>query len=252
MTWLTALLPVNDGVAGRPPSPRVSTAPARPATQEQGTRHGGLPLASVLGQPSTTPTTTGAVPVRLGLVMSDSALLGTSDQPAHPHNYGPIPAERAREIVAAAPTEDEQAGSAGSTPVPPPASSSPRTRTTDSSRPRSAASSGSATALRRRGATPRTPTLTIPMTRPGAATALATPRASARPATTPNSPCMAGSTCTGRHREPRHRDHAPDRSRLPVPSTRHRHGAASDGTGPAHRLRPRGLTCVHLAWWEVD
>ena len=45
--------------------------------------------------------------VTLGLVMSDSALFGTSDEPAHIDGYGPIPAELAREIVAGAVLADE-------------------------------------------------------------------------------------------------------------------------------------------------
>ena len=60
-------------------------------------------VASVLG------TTAQAAPgLDLGLVMTDSALLGDSDEPAHLTGYGPIPAELAREIVAGACDRDEQ------------------------------------------------------------------------------------------------------------------------------------------------
>ena len=112
MTWLTALLPVKDGVAVLAALIRVSDS-ARSAgdPRSKGQVMADSLVASVLGQPfttPTTPTTTAAVPVRLGLVMSDSALLGTSDEPAHLDDYGPIPAELAREIVAAALTDDEQ------------------------------------------------------------------------------------------------------------------------------------------------
>ena len=34
--------------------------------------------------------------------MTDAALFGTSEEPAHVEGYGPIPAELAREIVAGA------------------------------------------------------------------------------------------------------------------------------------------------------
>ena len=38
--------------------------------------------------------------VELGLVMSDGALFGESDEPAHLDTFGPVPAELAREVVA--------------------------------------------------------------------------------------------------------------------------------------------------------
>ncbi len=46
--------------------------------------------------------------VELGLVMSDAALFGVSDDPARLEDFGPIPAELAREIVAGACTRDEE------------------------------------------------------------------------------------------------------------------------------------------------
>jgi hypothetical protein len=48
------------------------------------------------------------VGVELGLVMTDQALFGISDEPAHLDGYGPIPAELAREIVAGACTRPEK------------------------------------------------------------------------------------------------------------------------------------------------
>ena len=39
--------------------------------------------------------------------MTDTALFGTSDEPAHLDGYGPIPAELAREIVAGACSRSE-------------------------------------------------------------------------------------------------------------------------------------------------
>jgi len=40
--------------------------------------------------------------------MTDTALFGTSDEPAHVEGYGPVPAELAREIVAGACSSSEQ------------------------------------------------------------------------------------------------------------------------------------------------
>ena len=53
------------------------------------------------------PTDTRAQPsagigISLGLVMTDRALFGTSDEPAHLDGFGPIPAELARELMAGA------------------------------------------------------------------------------------------------------------------------------------------------------
>ncbi len=256
MTWLTALLPVKDGVAVLAALTRVSDS-ARSAgdSRSKGQVMADSLVASVLGQPSTTPTTTAAVPVRLGLVMSDSALLGTSDEPAHLDDYGPIPAELAREIVAGALTDDEQVWVRR-------LYTSPTTGelvTMDSHQRLFPATLSRFVRLRDRAC--RTPWCDAPIRHTDHPEDHA-PRRSHQRSQRPGplrglqlrqaGPRMAGSTRTGRHREPRHRDHPPDRSRLPVPSTRHRHGAASDGTGPAHRLRPRRLTCAHLAWWEVD
>ena len=46
--------------------------------------------------------------VNLGLVMTDQALFGTSEEPAHLEDFGPIPAELAREIIAGACGRGEQ------------------------------------------------------------------------------------------------------------------------------------------------
>ena len=122
MTWLTALLPVKDGVA-------VKAALARQAASGQAAGDprswGQLEadtlvdsvLAAAAGRdddvtrwdsgPSTAPAPRASVPVSLGLVMSDQALFGTSDEPAYVEGYGPVPAELAREIVAGACTRDE-------------------------------------------------------------------------------------------------------------------------------------------------
>jgi hypothetical protein len=122
MTWLTALLPVKDGVGVYAALSR--TADTTRAGDDQRTRGQVMAdtlVGSVLGaaarrdedvtrweQPAsasdTAPTGAG---VALGLVMSDAALFGTSDDPAHVDGYGPIPAELAREIVASAVGSEE-------------------------------------------------------------------------------------------------------------------------------------------------
>jgi hypothetical protein len=61
-------------------------------------------VASVLGAHGAS---AGGPGVEVGLVMSDAALFGESEDPAHLDGYGPIPAELAREIVAGACTHDE-------------------------------------------------------------------------------------------------------------------------------------------------
>ncbi len=109
MTWLTALLPVKDGVAVLAALARASvSARATGDPRGKGQVMADTLVASVLSGSGTASATTPAVPVRLGLVMSDTALLGTSDEPAHLDDFGPIPAELAREIVADALNRAEQ------------------------------------------------------------------------------------------------------------------------------------------------
>ena len=122
MVWFTALLPVKAGVALWATLTRAADAARAagdPRTRGQVitdtlvdtvTTHA-APTSSTSwhGQP-TSPSTDAAVGpgVRLGLVMTDAALFGTSEDPAHLEGYGPIPAELAREITAEALTEGEK------------------------------------------------------------------------------------------------------------------------------------------------
>jgi hypothetical protein len=104
MTWLTALLPVKDGVAVY----ATLTREADRARADGDERSRGQVMAdalvdSVLGATRDRP----ASPVALGLVMSDAALLAGADDQAHLDGFGPIPAELAREIVCDALTEEE-------------------------------------------------------------------------------------------------------------------------------------------------
>lgn len=116
MTWLTALLPVKDGVA-------VHAALTRQADslRAQGDPRGrGQVMADELVAAVTTSAGGQAENsddvgragdgrgVELGLVMTSTALFGEDEEPAHLAGYGPIPAELAREIVREALAADER------------------------------------------------------------------------------------------------------------------------------------------------
>lgn len=118
MTWLTALLPVKDGVSVHAQLTLVAAA-ARAAGDERskGQVMADALVAAVIGAESDTGTpddadqssTRPAEPrVALDLVMTDATLFGTSVEPAHLDAFGPIPAELARELVAAACSRDEE------------------------------------------------------------------------------------------------------------------------------------------------
>jgi len=106
MTWLTALLPVKDGVAAY----AALTRAADSARASGDSRSKGQVMADALaGRIVSGIVTDSPTPaVALNLVMTDHDLFGTADEPAHIEGYGPIPAELAREIVAGACSRDEQ------------------------------------------------------------------------------------------------------------------------------------------------
>lgn len=125
MTYLTALLPVKDGVAVL----AVLTRAAEDARAIGDPRSKGQVMADTLvarvtrradssrGSVTTAASPDGAAadtvparPVELGLVMTDHALFGGADDPAVLDGFGPIPAELAREIVSDALGADEQVG----------------------------------------------------------------------------------------------------------------------------------------------
>ena len=88
MVWLTALLPVADGVAlyaDLRHRADVARAAGDPRTQGQ------VMCDELVGMTRAS--------VSLGLVMSDAALVGGADGQAHLEGYGSIPAELARELV---------------------------------------------------------------------------------------------------------------------------------------------------------
>ncbi|MGD1206452.1 HNH endonuclease [Mycobacterium seoulense] len=98
MTYLTALLPVAQGVS-------VYAALRREADTRGDGRSRGQVMADTLvervsGRSATVPT-----PVAVNLVLSDETLLGGGDAPAEVGGYGPIPAAVARAMVNGAVTD---------------------------------------------------------------------------------------------------------------------------------------------------
>lgn len=108
MSWLTALLPVKDGVAAY--AALKGSADSARATGDPRSRGQVMADALVGRVVGGTTDEAAATPVALGLVMSDTALLDGADDPAHLDGYGPVPGELAREIVAGALDHDERVG----------------------------------------------------------------------------------------------------------------------------------------------
>ena len=123
MTWLTALVPVKDGVAAHAALTRqAASARAAGDPRTKGQVMADTLVETVLAaatvardaQTQWEPSAPGvasrapAVGVTVGLVMTDAALFGSSDEPAYFDGYGPVPAELAREIVAGACDRGEQ------------------------------------------------------------------------------------------------------------------------------------------------
>ncbi|GAA5115246.1 HNH endonuclease signature motif containing protein [Alloalcanivorax gelatiniphagus] len=104
MTWLTALLPVKEGVAVYTTLTREADR-ARSDGDERGRGQvmADFLVATMLGATRDKP----ANPVELGVVMTDAALFGGADDEAHLDGFGPIPAELAREIVCGTLDADE-------------------------------------------------------------------------------------------------------------------------------------------------
>ena len=100
MTYVTALLPVAQGVA-------VYAALKREADVTGDGRSRGQVMADTLvervtGRPAEAP-----VPVALNLVMADTSLAGDDQQPAWLDGYGPVPAGFARELTGDAVADKE-------------------------------------------------------------------------------------------------------------------------------------------------
>lgn len=96
MTYLTALVPVDQGVAMYAALVRA----ADQARQEPGdTRGRGQVMADTMVELVTGRSPDSPPPVDLRLVMTDRALLAGDDEPAHLPGYGIVPAEWARQLV---------------------------------------------------------------------------------------------------------------------------------------------------------
>ena len=104
MVWLTALLPVAEGVAVH----ATLTREADTARAQGDPRTKGQVMADELVARVTGASADGGPGVTIDLVMPHDALLGTSDEPAHLSDLGPIPAELARELVAGAVTSGDE------------------------------------------------------------------------------------------------------------------------------------------------
>jgi len=101
MTWLTALLPVAQGVAAF-----AALKTAADAARACGDARGrGQVMADTLVERVTGQAVADEVPVEVQVVMSDQALLGGDEAVALVGGYGPIPAGVARSLVGAAPAE---------------------------------------------------------------------------------------------------------------------------------------------------
>ncbi len=98
MVWLTALLPVAEGVACYAALTR--TADHARSSGDQRTR--GQVMADTLVERVTGQETASAVPISIGLVMTDRTLLAADGEPGVVAGYGPVPAQTARDLVRAA------------------------------------------------------------------------------------------------------------------------------------------------------
>ena len=106
MTWLTALLPVKDGVAAYAALTRAAdTARAAGDPRPQGQVMADALVGRVLQGDSVV---AGNARVSLNVVMTDYDLFGGGDEPAYLDCHGPIPAELARELVAGACSRGER------------------------------------------------------------------------------------------------------------------------------------------------
>ncbi|MGH3967277.1 MAG: DUF222 domain-containing protein, partial [Mycobacterium sp.] len=98
MTYLTALLPVAQGVS-------VYAALRRAADTTFDGRSRGQVMADTLVERVSGRSAAVATPIAVNLVLSDETLLGGDNTPADIYGYGPIPAEVARKLVSAAVTD---------------------------------------------------------------------------------------------------------------------------------------------------
>ncbi|SHT82316.1 HNH endonuclease [Mycobacteroides abscessus subsp. abscessus] len=96
MTYLTALLPVKQGVAVYAALKRTADASMDPV------RGQGQIMADTLVERVTGVSAAAAVPVGVNITVSDEALLGGGDEPATITGHGPVPAAVARRLISEA------------------------------------------------------------------------------------------------------------------------------------------------------
>lgn len=94
MTYLTALLPMKQGVAAYAALVRAAD------TSPDGTRGRGQIMADTLVELLTGVTRADAVPIGVNLVISDESLLAAGNEPATVSGHGPMPAAVGRRLVA--------------------------------------------------------------------------------------------------------------------------------------------------------
>ena len=107
MTYLTALLPVSQGVAAYAALTR--DADTLRATGDAGDRGKGQVMADLVVERLTGQAHADQVPICVDIVISDEALLGAGHEPATIPGHGPVPAQIARELIAAGVDEATQA-----------------------------------------------------------------------------------------------------------------------------------------------
>ncbi|MFC6285202.1 HNH endonuclease [Nocardioides sp. GCM10027113] len=106
MTWLTALLPVEQGVAAFAALTRAAEQ-ARTSGDERGR---GQVMADTFVERVTGQALADEVPVAVNLVITETSLFDGDPTPAHVDGYGPVPAAWARDLVAQALDADSGAG----------------------------------------------------------------------------------------------------------------------------------------------
>jgi hypothetical protein len=106
MTWLSALLPVTQGVAAYSALARYADA-QRAAGDDRGR---GQVMADTLVERVTGQTNAADVPIHVGVVMTDRTLFADGDEPAEVDGHGPLPAPLARELLREAQDGQESNG----------------------------------------------------------------------------------------------------------------------------------------------
>ena len=250
MTYLTALLPVTQGVAAY--AALTKTADTARAGGEKRSR--GQVMADTLVERLTGQTTATGVPLEVNLVMTDRSLLGVPDRPDQPDQpgsqepvevlgYGPIPAPLARQWITQ--TADTDADPATRVWIRRLFTSPDGTRLVDMDTRRRAFPAKLRRFIDLRDRRCRTPWCDAPIRHadhPSASPTAARPanrtaKASAKPATTPRKP-PAGAP----RPPPAASSRPPPRPDTPTPATHHPRSAA-DRWRPHHRWKPTSRSC---------